>query len=210
MPVVDQVPSAQTETVRLSVRRRPVDEASETTDTEPACERQPEIDDAIADVEAIVAGNLAWFSVPHPLDGTDENGNPHAPHWCPIGYGSDPLVPFTTGTTPALFVNCNDYSPDGLCIPEAFDPWVPGTYSPTLWTDNPMWTAIGFSKLTPHAFHYELSVRNEPDAYGRCSFTASAWADFDDDAVFSTYERQGSVDIDGPVLEPLFIDNPCE
>lgn len=95
-------------------------------------------------------------------------------------------------------------------MPAPPDPHIPGTYPETLWTDNPMWTAIGFAKLTPHAFHYELILRNEPDEYGRCSFTANAWADFDDDAVFSTYERQGSVDIDGQVLEPLFIDHPCE
>jgi len=181
-----------------------------TGETTPVCDRQAEIDEAIADLEAIVAGNLAYFSEPHPVDDTDENGNPYPPHRCPAGYSeSEPhLGPFSSAVTPGIAFNCND-SPDGLCVPTP-DGGGAGVYPVSLWTDNSVWARIGFSKMSPHAFHYELIMDNEPDEYGRCSFTARAWADFDDDVFFSTYERQGRVDKDGPVLEPLFIDKPCE
>jgi len=156
-------------------------------------------------MDAIVAGTLAYFSESHPLDG-------YPPHRCPAPeWEPDPLGSFSSGITPYLTLNCNE-SPDGQCgaIDETGGPFKPGEYAAVIWTDNPIWVLVGFAKLTPHAFHYALNVNNEPDEYGRCSFTASAYADFDDDIVFSTYELRGTVDQDGPVLEPLFIDKPCE
>jgi hypothetical protein len=43
-----------------------------------------------------------------------------------------------------------------------------------------------------------------------CSFTAQAFADLDADAIFSTYQLQGTVDQNGSTLEALFIDLPYE
>ncbi|KIG13720.1 hypothetical protein DB30_07566 [Enhygromyxa salina] len=188
---------------------------TDTSETDDGCgptnvaDPQAEIDQAIADLDVIVAANLAWFAEARE-QGLDSQGNPYAPHRCPH---PDGVSSGEAGPTPVISLDCND-APDGRCAPWHGDwmeiPEQPGYYDGRLWFLNAMWFAAGFAKTEAHAFHYNLIVDNQPDEFGDCTFTVSAQADLDADFVFSTYERRGHIDNDGVQLEALFIDKPCE
>ncbi|MBL4686506.1 MAG: prepilin-type cleavage/methylation domain-containing protein [Nannocystaceae bacterium] len=91
------------------------------------------------------------------------------------------------GVTPPLSVNCND-SEARRCSSAA------GMYPATAWTDNPVWSEIGFKIDGEHFFHYNLRWTQTADS---CQFTAQAFGDLDDDGVFSTFERAGAADVNG-------------
>ncbi len=111
--------------------------------------------------------------------------------------------------TPDVGLDCT-LGPEGRCVPNMGGDWAAGHYGSTLWTDNPMWIGVGFEKTKPHSFHYNFTMVNEFDGYGACQFTAAAFGNFDADYIFSTYELRGSIDENGSILQPLFIDKPYE
>lgn len=152
----------------------------------------------LADLEVIVDGTIAYFEAEHP-----SAEEPDLPlHLCPHPEGG-PLAG-AAGYTPELALNCNE-APDCLCTPGSAGGGV-GSYPLSLWTDNSVWQGVGFSKQDAHAFHYNLEINNVLTGYGACTFTARAVGDFDDDGVFSTYERRGSLDENGVTLEPLYVE----
>lgn len=94
------------------------------------------------------------------------------------------------GITPPLAVNCND-GPDGRCVPSRSGAG-PGAYDIALWTNNPVWTSLDYVQDQAHTFHYNFIWANVPAGPINCMFTVQAFADLDDDGVFSTFERSGS------------------
>ncbi|WP_146158030.1 hypothetical protein [Enhygromyxa salina] len=113
------------------------------------------------------------------------------------------------GITPPLSVKCSE-GPDAKCLPSA-QPGPPGTYDSALWTDNPVWSGLDFAQDEGHAFHYNFIWANETSGYGNCQFTIQAFADLDDDGIYSTYERYGAGDVTGVAAAAgLFIDNELE
>jgi hypothetical protein len=73
---------------------------------------------------------------------------------------------------------------------------------------SPRW---GFSQDAPHRFHYGIRTINDIRGYGSCQFTVQAFADLDNDSVFSTYEGYGAGDVTGVHSAiGLFIDKPSE
>ena len=115
------------------------------------------------------------------------------------------------GVTPPLSVDCNE-GPGGRCVPAAAGSGA-GYYDTAVWTDNPVWKALDYAPDQGHYFHYNFIWRNfgEDDGYGACQFTIQAFADLDDDGVFSTYERYGAGDVEGvAAAEGLYIDNELE
>lgn len=113
-----------------------------------------------------------------------------ATHRCPapaVGGGA-------AGVTPGLNVNCND-GDDGKCAP-GLAAGGAGSYSIADW-DTPTWQGLAFQMEQPHYFHYDFIALNTDDGYGNCLFTAQAFADLDDDGVYSTYERAGAADRNG-------------
>jgi type IV pilus assembly protein PilA len=116
------------------------------------------------------------------------------------------------GITPPLSTNCNE-GPGGRCVPsEAASDSGGGDYDVAMWIDNPVWAALDFQQDTGHFFHYNFIWANSGDGgYGSCQFTVQAFADLDDDGVFSTYERYGAGDISGVnAAIGLYIDNEVE
>ncbi|PRQ09939.1 type IV pilin protein [Enhygromyxa salina] len=130
-----------------------------------------------------------------------------APHRCPHPDG----VP-TGGQaeiTPALATNCNQ-GPGGRCIP-ATGGGPAGYYDIAEWNDNPVWNGLNYLQEQGHYFHYNFVAVNEIIGYGRCQFTAQAFADLDDDAVYSTYERSGAGDQQGVnAAIGLYVDQEVE
>jgi hypothetical protein len=156
-----------------------------------------EIEPMIVDLQTIVDGTVAYFQAEHPAE------DPSLPlHRCPHPIGA-PLGG-EAAFTPDIGFNCNA-APDCKCAPALGGGGV-GIYSLELWTQNSVWQGVGFSKNGPHAFHYNVIVTNDTSGYGGCDFTARAVGDFDDDGLFSTYERRGTIDENGVNLEPLFMD----
>jgi hypothetical protein len=83
-------------------------------------------------------------------------------------------------------------------------------YNATVWTDNPIWAALGFFPKDPHRFHYQFEFSNAVRGYGECRFTATAFGNLDNDATFSTYSRSGTIDARGSSLDEVEISLPCE
>lgn len=195
---------------------RPLDEMGEgvedsdasETDSEGETEEEPyelspedlaEIEAVPGELEAIVEGTLAHFAQVQ-LEGT--------PHRCPHPNGS-PLGG-EAGSTPHEAFNCN-LGPDRRCVPVAAGGGA-GYYDIALWDDNSVWQGVGWSREedVPHAFHYNLIAINAHEGSGSCEFTALAFADFDDDQIFSSYSISGYVDEDGAVVEPMVVEMPFE
>lgn len=175
---------------------------TETGSDSPTPEQQAQIDALDDELMAIVEGALDHFAASHPVG--DEPGSTE--HVCPHPDGNP--AGGESGFTPMLGFNCND-GPNQQCapIPEAMGN---GYYDVGLWIHNPVWMGIGFQKTEPHFFHYNFMAVNQTAGYGGCTFTAQAFADLDDDIIFSTYERRGRVDQNGAVIEELFVDKPFE
>lgn len=130
-----------------------------------------------------------------------------APHRCPVNPAlSDTPV---AGVTPDIGLNCNA-GPGGRCIPGVAASG-DGFYDMTLWTNNRVWNDLNFQQEQGHFFHYNFTGVNIPGGYGACQFTAQAYADLDNDNIFSTFERGGAADengVNGAV--GLFIENQVE
>ncbi len=116
-----------------------------------------------------------------------------APHRCPHPDGSPGGGEATA--TPDLGLNCNE-GPGGRCVP-AVGGGGAAYYEISEWNDNPVWNGLNFLQEQAHYFHYNFIAVNEVTGYGACQFTAQAFADLDDDAIFSTYERSGAADLQG-------------
>jgi prepilin-type N-terminal cleavage/methylation domain-containing protein len=115
-----------------------------------------------------------------------------APHRCP--HPLDQPEGGMTEITPPIDFNCNE-GPGGKCIPGAGGA---GYYPLALWNDNPMWNDLQFMMEKGHYFHYNfISENSDLQGYGRCQFTVQAFADLDNDQIFSTYEQTGAGDIEG-------------
>ena len=71
-----------------------------------------------------------------------------------------------------------------------------GGYPVSAW-DNAVWKGLEFDLGDAHYFHYNFRYENDPRGYGECRFTVQAFADLDDDGVFSTFERVGFANRDG-------------
>jgi type IV pilus assembly protein PilA len=111
-----------------------------------------------------------------------------APHRCPTLAAGD-----TTSAviTPALNQNCNA-GPGGRCQPALTG----GTYNLTEWTNNNVWNSLNMVMEQGHYYHYGFKAKNT-GSYGNCQFTAQAFGDLDDDAIFSTFERAAAASKDG-------------
>lgn len=170
-----------------------------------AVELDAEIAVVLADLQAIVDGAIAYFEAEHIIYDCDWPGCEPEPidfplHHCPFPIGQP--VAGECGTTPPLGFNCNE-GPECKCVPVSNGGGL-GQYDPALW--HYMWQSLGFAKDAPHAFHYNFTAYNETSGYGGCSFTAQAYGDLDDDAVFSTYQIAGTIDENGVTLEPLHVE----
>lgn len=133
-----------------------------------------------------------------------------APHMCPP---NDPAAPdvvlAAAGTgTPAAVPDCN-VGPGGRCVPGGGGN--AGSYPMTEWTDNNVWNGLNFQQEQAHYFHYNFRAANVLTGFGSCQFTAQAFADLDDDDIFSTYERTGAADNNGVNgAAGLYIDQEVE
>jgi hypothetical protein len=156
----------------------------------------------IADLQTIVDGAIAYFEAEHIIDDDPDVALHQRPH--PDGSPTAGESSFT----PEIALNCNE-GPACKCVP-ALGGGGSGFYDSAWWTQNSVWQAIGFAKAVPHAFHYNFIVYNDISGHGSCSFTAKAWGDLDDDGLFSIYELRGSIDENGVILEPLYVENGDE
>lgn len=133
-----------------------------------------------------------------------------APHKCPHQSGS-PDGQSNTGITPPIGFDCN-LGPGGRCVP-VVGAGPAGYYELDLWTDNEQWNALNFQQEQAHYFHYNFRASNNSAAggFGTCQFTAQAFADLDDDDLFSTYERSAAADQNGVnAAAGLYIDQDVE
>lgn len=127
-------------------------------------------------------------------------------HQCP----NNGDVSGEAGTTPPLVLNCNE-GPGGRCVPTSSTTPGAGYYARDLWTKNPVWESLNFEQEQAHYFHYNFKYTNGTTGYGTCQFTAQAFADLDNDGVFSTYERAGSMNEHGVnAAAGLYIDREME
>ena len=111
----------------------------------------------------------------------------------------------SAGVTPPVSLNCST-GENGRCTPGGTGP---GGYDAALWTDHPVWSALGFEMRDSHYFHYDVTWTEQPG--GSCQFTVQAFGDLDDDGIFSTFERAGGVDINGVnAAAGLYIDQEVE
>lgn len=161
------------------------DEGTSEDETSEGGEHDALIAEAIADVDAIANATIGAFLLKNPGWYDDPENVPQ--HLCPHPWQSPEGG--ESGVTPPLAVNCNT-GPGGLCEPTTGGAG-PAVYDIEMWTQNHVWSGAGFLKWTPHAFHYNLITANTGEA--ECSFTVQAFADLDDDGVFSTYERSGEL-----------------
>ena len=130
-----------------------------------------------------------------------------APHRCP--HPSDAPEGGPAGITPALALNCNT-GPGGRCVPSQGGAGA-GFYEIDLWGDNNVWNGLNFQQEQGHYFHYNFISSNEETGFGACQFTAQAFADLDNDAILSTYERSGAADQNGVNgAAGLYIDQEVE
>jgi len=131
-----------------------------------------------------------------------------APHRCPHQDGEE-TGQSAAGSTPTMATNCN-LGPGGRCVP-AEGGGGPGYYEMTEWSDNRMWNALNFQQEQAHYFHYNFQASNSGTGFGECQFTAQAFADLDDDLIYSTYERSGAADQNGVnAAAGLYIDQEVE
>jgi prepilin-type N-terminal cleavage/methylation domain-containing protein len=100
----------------------------------------------------------------------------------------------TSGVTPPLAFNCN-LGPGGRCIP-AKSPSGPGYYDIDLWS-TAIWDGLNYGQEQGHYFHYRFAATNTTSGFGSCQFTASAFGNLDNDALYSTFERTGGADANG-------------
>ena len=137
-------------------------------------------------------------------------GGPNPLHRCP----NDGRPKGESGVTPPLSVECAK-GPNGNCVPldeRNAQARGPGYYDMDLWTSDPVWSGLNFVQEMPHQFHYNFIWDNDvSDGYGTCVFTIQAFADLDDDGIYSTFERSGLADRNG-VAAPygLFVDRELE
>lgn len=130
-----------------------------------------------------------------------------APHRCP--HPADTPEGGPAGITPGLGLNCNT-GPGGRCVP-AQNGTGAGFYEIDLWGDNNVWNGLNFQQEQGHYFHYNFISSNEETGFGACQFTAQAFADLDNDAILSTYERSGAADQNGVNgAAGLYIDQEVE
>ncbi len=130
-----------------------------------------------------------------------------APHKCPHPAGSPNGG--EAEITPALAVDCN-VGPGGKCVP-ATGGGGAGYYDIADWNNNPVWNGMNFLQEQAHFFHYNFIAVNDTQGYGKCQFTAQAFADLDADGIFSTYERSGAADQQGVNASiGLYIDQEVE
>lgn len=155
-----------------------------------------ELEDALDDLDVIVEGVADYY-----LDGIEPEWAEGTVHLCPHPNGS--AAGGHAGLTPGEDVDCNARE-DGLCVPEA-QAEGPGIYDTIFYTMNSVWVGVGFEKTEPHAFRYDLFIFNEDldQDYANCRFTAAAYADLDDDGIFSTYERRGELSESGALIDPM-------
>lgn len=126
-----------------------------------------------------------------------------APHRCPHPSGTP--AGGEAGFTPTAATDCND-GPGGRCVPG-----VGGMYEISEWTSNNVWNGLNFQMEQGHFFHYNFQAANNLTGHGTCQFTSQAFADLDDDDVFSTYERAGAADVNGVnAAAGLYIDAEVE
>jgi type IV pilus assembly protein PilA len=130
-----------------------------------------------------------------------------APHRCPHPEGTPDGG--EAGITPDIAFNCNE-GPGGRCIP-ASGANGGGYYPIEDWNNNAVWNGLNYMQELGHYFHYNFVAQNELQGYGRCQFTAQAFADLDGDGLFSTYERTGAGDIQGVnAAIGLYVDQEVE
>jgi hypothetical protein len=135
--------------------------------------------EAEAQLAKLYEGASAYYDEPQ---ATAEGPAPR--HQCP----TDGRATGAAGLTPPLSVRCAK-GPDGRCVPGGSGP---GGYPASAWTDNPVWNALGVEISDPHRFHYDFLWANTEGRFGpSCVFTVQAFADLDNDGVYSTYERSG-------------------
>jgi type IV pilus assembly protein PilA len=126
-------------------------------------------------------------------------------HHCP--YLADGTTSNASATYTPAGVNCND-GPGAHCVPGSTQS---GGYALTDWTSNGVWDSLSFQQEQPHFFHYNFLALNSGTGFGECQFTAQAFADLDNDSVYSTYERSGAADQNGVNgAAGLFIDKELE
>lgn len=131
-----------------------------------------------------------------------------APHRCPHPTGAPEGG--MANITPDIATNCNE-GPGGRCIPQSGGGGGSGYYNIGDWNDNAVWNALNFLQEQGHYFHYNFIAANILTGYGSCQFTAQAFADLDDDGIFSTYERSGAGDIQGVnAAIGLYVDQEVE
>jgi len=129
-----------------------------------------------------------------------------APHRCPEQAGGGPADPVYTPNT----ADCNA-GPGGHCVPGVGAGGNPGGYEISEWGDNVVWNDLNFQMEQAHYFHYNYTAANTTTGFGTCRFTAQAFADLDDDGIFSTYERAGAADNQGVNgAAGLYIDQEVE
>jgi hypothetical protein len=80
-----------------------------------------------------------------------------------------------------------------------------------LWANNNVWSGLNFQMEQAHFFHYNFRASNSGTGYGTCQFSAQAFGDLDDDAIYSTYERSAAADENGVnAAAGLYIDQEIE
>jgi type II secretory pathway pseudopilin PulG len=131
-----------------------------------------------------------------------------APHRCPH-QSAQQTGASQAGITPDLGTNCN-LGPGGRCVP-AEGGGGAGYYEMDLWANNNVWSGLNFQMEQAHFFHYNFRASNSGTGYGTCQFSAQAFGDLDDDAIYSTYERSAAADENGVnAAAGLYIDQEIE
>ncbi|MEM7157494.1 MAG: prepilin-type N-terminal cleavage/methylation domain-containing protein [Myxococcota bacterium] len=133
-----------------------------------------------------------------------------ATHRCPHQSAEDTGESEAT-VTPPLALNCNE-GPGARCVPAGGGGGGgPAFYEMTQWTDNNVWSGLNFQMEQAHFFHYNFMASNSGTGFGECQFTAQAFGNLDDDAIYSTYERSGAADVNGVnAAAGLYIDQEVD
>ncbi len=175
--------------------------------------RRAKTSEAKAQIAKMFDGASAYFAEEHvergatELIGSGGSITDGAPHRCP--HPANTPSGGTAGITPALSLDCN-VGPGGRCVP-AIGNSADGYYEMSLWSANNTWNGLNFQQEQGHFFHYNFTAANTTTGYGSCQFTSQAFADLDDDDVFSTYERTGAADVNGVnAAAGLYIDQDVE
>jgi type IV pilus assembly protein PilA len=175
--------------------------------------RRAKTSEAKAQIAKMFDASSAYFTEEHVERGAtqflEQGGGvtAMAPHRCPHDSGQPGGT--QAGITPADTTLCPQ-GPGGRCIP-GVDGGGPGAYQMAEWTNDDIWNALNFQQEQGHYFHYNYVATNETSGYGRCQFTAQAFADLDNDTTMSTFERSGSGDRQGVnAAAGLYIDREVE